>query len=166
MPRTLITPIADEESRRLAVGVWEAARRATGNGNRPSATRTERVAAKVAAGVEGGDVALLAHYGERAAGMLVAEAFRGDDGPDETCGHLSMVFVDPALWGCGVAGALVRSLQRGDHGPGWTRLSVWTRETNQRAQRLYRARGFADTGERATLHEGEVICRWEWRAEA
>ncbi|WP_374456618.1 GNAT family N-acetyltransferase [Nocardioides sp.] len=162
MPRTLITPIADEESRRLAVGVWEAARRASGN--RPSPARTERVATKVATGVELGEVALLAHYGERAAGMLVAEPFQGDDGPDDSCGHLSMVFVDPALWGCGVAGALVRSLQRGDHGPGWTRLSVWTRETNRRAQRLYLARGFTDTGERATLHEGEVICRWEWRA--
>ncbi|MDR7253830.1 GNAT superfamily N-acetyltransferase [Nocardioides sp. BE266] len=164
MPRTVITPIADDDSRRLAVGVWEAARRATGR--RPSTTRSERVAAKVATRVADGDVALLAHYGERVAGMLVAEPYRGDDGPDAACGHLSMVFVDPALWGCGVAGALVRSLQRGDHGPGWTRLSVWTRETNRRAERLYVARGFADTGERATLHEGEVICRWEWRADA
>ncbi len=162
MPRTLITPITDEESRRLAVGVWQAARRAAGNV--PSEARSERVAAKVARGVEAGEVALLAHYGERAAGMLVAEPFRDEDGHDDACGHLSMVFVDPALWGCGVASALVRSLQRGDHGPGWTRLSVWTRETNRRAQRLYRARGFADTGERATLHEGEVIGRWEWRA--
>jgi len=162
MPRTLITPIADEESRRLAVGVWEAARRATGT--RPSAVRAERVAAKVASGVEAGDVALLAHYGDRVGGMLVAEPFHGDEGTDEACGHLSMVFVDPALWGCGVASALVRSLQRGDHGPGWTRLSVWTRATNRRAQRLYLARGFADTGERASLHEGEVISRWEWRA--
>lgn len=164
MPRTLITPITDEESQRLAVGVWEAARAATGNP--PSPARVARVAAKVAAGVRAGHVALLAHYGERAAGMLVAEPFLGEDGPDDACGHLAMVFVDPALWGCGVAGALVRSLQRGDHGPGWTRLSVWTRETNRRAQRLYAARGFTDTGERATLHEGEVIGRWEWRADA
>ena len=162
MPRTLITPIADDESRRLAVGVWQAARRAAGN--LPSEARSERVAAKVARGAEAGEVALLAHYGERAAGMLVAEPFRDEDGPDDACGHLSMVFVDPALWGCGVASAPMRSLQRGDHGPGWTRLSVWTRATNLRAQRLYRARGFTDTGERATLHEGEVIGRWEWRA--
>ena len=162
MPRTLITPITDDDTRRLAVDVWAAARSAAGS--RPSPARAQRVADKVAAGVAGGDVALLAHYGDRAAGMLVAEPFRGDDGPDDACGHLSMVFVNPALWGCGVAGALVRSLQRADHGPGWTRLSVWTRETNRRARRLYVARGFTDTGERATLHEGEVIGRWEWRA--
>lgn len=162
MPRTLITPIVDDEARRLAVDVWAAARAATGH--RPAPARAQRVAERIATRVAGGDVALLAYYGDRAAGMLVAEPFVGDDGPDDSCGHLSMVFVDPALWGCGVAGALLRSLQRGEHGPGWTRLSVWTRETNRRARRLYTARGFTDTGERATLHEGEVIGRWEWRA--
>ena len=162
MPRTLITSVVDEPSQRQAVEVWEAARRATDNA--PTPARTERVAAKVARAVQSGEVALLAHYGERAAGMLLAEPFLGGDGPDAACGHLSMVFVDPALWGCGVAGALVRSLQRGDHGPGWRRLSVWTRETNLRARRLYLARDFTDTGERASLHEGGVICRWEWRA--
>lgn len=162
MPRTLITPVVDELSQRQAVEVWGAARRATESP--PTPARSERVAAKLARAVDAGEVALLAHYGERAAGMLLAEPFQGARGRDDACGHLSMVFVDPALWGCGVGGALVRSLQRGDHGPGWTRLSAWTRETNRRAQRLYLARGFTDTGERASLHEGEVICRWEWRA--
>ncbi|UFN45573.1 GNAT family N-acetyltransferase [Nocardioides okcheonensis] len=164
MPRTLIAPILDEESRRRAVEVWRAARTATDRP--PTPERLERVAAKVADRVDAGHLALLAHYGERPAGMLVAEPYRGDDGSDPAAGHLSMVFVDPALWGCGVAGALVRSVQRGDHGPGWTRLSVWTREANRRALRLYRARGFTDTGETTTLHEGEVIRRLEWRADA
>lgn len=164
MPRTLITPIDDDETRRLAVEIWMASRSASGP--RPAPARAQRVAEKIALRAGAGrDVALLAHYGARPAGMLVAEPFVGDHGPDDACGHLAMVFVDPALWGCGVAGALLRSLQRGDHGPGWTRLSVWTRETNRRARRLYAARGFTDTGERASLHEGEVICRWEWRAE-
>ena len=162
MPRTLITPIADAEARQLAVGVWHAARLATGR--TPSAARTQRVAAKVHARVEAGDTALLAHYGDRAAGMLVAEPFRDDGVLDPACGHLSMLFVDPALWGCGVGGALVRSLQRGDHGPGWSRLSVWTREENRRGRRLYAACGFVDTGERTALHEGEIISRLEWRA--
>jgi GNAT superfamily N-acetyltransferase len=164
MPRTVIGPISDDDSRRQAVAVWEAARRATSNP--PSPARTERVAGKVATQVDRGDVALLARRGDRPAGMLVAEPFRGEDGPDASCGHVSMLFVDPALWGFGVGGALVRSLQRGEHGPGWTRLSVWTRETNRRARRLYVARGFVDTGERSILHEGEVICRYEWRADA
>lgn len=164
MPLTVIGPISDDASRRQAVAVWEAARRATGSP--PSPGRTERVAAKVAARVDRGDVALLARRGDRPAGMLVAEPYRGDDGPDPTCGHLSMVFVDPALWGFGVGGALVRALQRREHGPGWTRLSVWTRESNRRARRLYVSRGFTDTGDRSTLREGEVIRRFEWRADA
>lgn len=163
MPRTIITPIADDEARQLAVDVWAAARTATGP--RPSPGRTQRVAEKMSAHGTDRDVALLAHYGQRPAGMLVAEPFLGEHGTDDACGHLSMVFVDPALWGCGVAGALVRSLQRAEHGPGWTRLSVWTRETDRRGRRLYVARGFTDTGERAALREGDVICRWEWRAE-
>ncbi len=162
MPRTTISPILDAESQRLAVEVWRAARLATDGP--PTSDRVRRVADKVAARVDAGHLALLARYGERAAGMLVAEPWTGDGGPDPVCGHVSMVFVDPALWGCGVAGALVRSVQRGDHGPGWTRLSVWTRTTNRRALRLYDARGFTDTGETTTLHEGAVIRRLEWRA--
>lgn len=162
MPRTLITPILDAAARQLAVDVWEAARLATGR--TPSPASTQRVAATVLSRVEAGDAALLAHYGERVAGMLVAEPFLDAGVVDPACGHLSMLFVDPALWGCGVGGALVRALQRGDHGPGWTRLSVWTREENRRARRLCTARGFVDTGERTSLHEGEVICRLEWRA--
>ena len=164
MALTVIGPISDDHSRRQAVAVWHAARSATGD--RPSPARTARVAAKVATQVDRGDVALLARRGDRVAGMLVAEPYHGDDGSDDSCGHLSMVFVDPALWGFGVGGALVRSLQRGEHGPGWTRLSVWARETDRRAGRLYLARGFIDTGERSALHEGEVICRFEWRADA
>lgn len=162
MPRILITPITDADSRQLAVGVWEAARVATGR--TPSPVGTRRVAAEVHARVDAGDVALLAHYGDRVAGMLFAEPYLDGGVLDPACGHVSMLFVDPALWGCGVGGALVRALQRGDHGPGWTRLSVWTRGHNRRALGLCAARGFVDTGDRASLHEGEVITRLEWRA--
>ncbi|WP_210648526.1 GNAT family N-acetyltransferase [Nocardioides sp. SYSU D00065] len=166
MPRTLIARIDDEQSRRLAVGVWQAARLATGR--TPSPGRLERVAVRLADATSrssSGAVALLAHYGERPAGMLLAETYVDDHGPEASTGHLSMVLVDPALWGCGVASALVRAVQRGDEGPGWRRLSVWVRETDRRARRLYTARGFGVTGERSTLHEGEVIDRWEWRGQ-
>ena len=123
------------------------------------------MAAKVHARVEAGDTALLAHYGDRAAGMLVAEPFRDDGVLDPACGHLSMLFVDPALWGCGVGGALVRVAParrpRARAGPG-CRCGRARRTAARR--RLYAARGFVDTGERTSLHEGEIICRLEWRA--
>ena len=60
-------------------------------------------------------------------------------------------------------GALVRALQAPPQGQVWTRLSVWTRSDNRRALRLYDSCGFVDTGERASLHEGDQITRLEWR---
>jgi ribosomal protein S18 acetylase RimI-like enzyme len=108
-------------------------------------------------------VALLATYGAKPAGMIVAEPYLEGGEVDPTCGHISMVFVDPGYWGSGIGGALVRALQAPPAGQLWTRLSVWTRSDNRRALRLYDSCGFADTGERAALHEGDQISRLEWR---
>ena len=47
------------------------------------------------------DVALLATYGARPAGMIVAEPYLEDGAVDPACGHISMVFVDPGYWGSG-----------------------------------------------------------------
>lgn len=157
MPRTVITPITDASQRAAAAEVWAAARRA--GGRTPAPGRRERVAARLVSS----DVALLATYGAHPAGMIVAEAFADDGVVDPTCGHISMVFVDPARWGSGIGGALVRALQGPPDGHAWTRLSVWTREDNVRARRLYNTCGFADTGQRAWLHEGDQISRLEWR---
>lgn len=152
MPRLLVAPVADAEEARAALDVWAAARTAVTSP--PTRQRRERVAAKLAES----PVALLARYGDRPAGMAVAETFAGDAG----CGHVSMLFVDPAWWGNGIGGALVRALQAPPEGTGWSALSVWTREDNVRGQRLYLGRGFVDTGERASLHEGDRILRLSW----
>ncbi len=157
MPRTVITPITDDDQRVAATEIWVAARRAAGRP--PSPGRRERFAEKLVTS----DVALLATYGPRPAGLVVAEAYLDGDVVDPTCGHVAMLFVHPALWGSGIGGALVRALQAPPEGQDWTRLSVWTREDNRRALRLYASRGFVDTGERASLHEGDQITRLEWR---
>ena len=96
--------------------------------------------------------------------MVVAEPYLGAHGIDATCGHIAMVFVHPAHWGSGIGGSLLRALQEPAEGRDWTRLSVWTRADNQRALRLYASSGFVDTGERASLHEGDQINRLEWRS--
>ncbi|WP_310526965.1 GNAT family N-acetyltransferase [Nocardioides sp.] len=158
MPRTVITPITDEAQRVAAGGIWAAARHA--GGRAPAPGRRERIEEQLASS----DVALLATYGARPAGMIVAEDYLEDGVVDPTCGHISMVFVDPGYWGSGIGGALVRALQAPTDGRVWTRLSVWTRSDNRRALRLYEACGFADTGDRAALHEGDQISRLEWRA--
>ncbi|EON23376.1 MULTISPECIES: GNAT family N-acetyltransferase [Nocardioides] len=160
MPRTVITAITDAEQRAAAAGIWAAARRA--GGRTPAPGRQERIAEKLASS----DVALLATYGDKPAGMIVAEPYLEDDVVDPTCGHISMVFVEPGYWGSGIGGALVRALQAPPAGQAWTRLSVWTRDDNRRALRLYDSCGFVDTGDRVTLHEGDQINRLEWRASA
>ncbi|PUA80582.1 GNAT family N-acetyltransferase [Nocardioides currus] len=158
MPRTVIAPIVDAAQREAAAEVWAAARRA--GGRAPTPGRQERVADKL----RSSEVALLATYGDKPAGMIVAEPFLDDGAPDPTCGHISMVFVDPGYWGSGIGGALVRAVQAPPAGRDWTRLSVWTRTDNRRALRLYDSCGFVDTGERTSLHEGDQISRWEWTA--
>lgn len=157
MPRTVITSIVDDEQRAAAARIWAAARSA--GGRAPSPGRRERVAEKLISS----DVALLATYGLKHAGMIVAEPYLADGRIDPTCGHIVMVFVDPAYWGSGIGGSLIRALQAPPEGRAWTRLSVWTRNDNRRALRLYDSCGFVDTGERTSLHEGDQISRLEWR---
>lgn len=157
MPRTVITAITEPDQLAAAVEVWAAARAA--GGRTPTPGRRARVEAKV----RDGAVALLATYGERPAGMVVAEPYAEGGVVDPACGHVAMVFVEPGYWGSGIGGRLLRALQSPPAGTAWTRLSVWTRTTNRRALRLYDSCGFVDTGDRSTLHEGEEIIRLEWR---
>lgn len=152
MPRIIVTEIDSDEQRALAVDIWRAANAA----RRRTATeaRVRRVREKVA----GAELALLAHYGTRPAGMLVAETYLVDGVPLPGYGHISMVFVDPAVWGSHVGTEMIRDLQSHD----WEGLSVWTRTDNRRAQRLYERTGFTDTGNRSTLHDGEEIMQLAW----
>lgn len=156
MPRLTVTRVHTDDERAAAVEVWAAARSALTRD--PTPERRARVAAKVAAG----PVTLLATYGERPAGMAVAEPYADAGSVDPSCGHVAMLFVDPARWGNGIGSALVRALQAPPDGTHWSSLSVWTREDNTRGRRLYLARGFVDSGERAALHEGERIVRLRW----
>ena len=153
--------------------LWRAANSAR---RRPAgAVRASRVRERI----DGADLLLLARYGDRPGGMLLAEQFL-DGVPDPSAAHIAMVFVHPALWGCGIGTALLRALQAGswtqsselDHdgepapGRDWTQLSAWFRDDNRRAQRLFAGAGFADTGHRAHLQDGDVIQQWRWTAGA
>lgn len=155
MPRILVSVASSAEERSAALGIWSAA-----NATRrrpPGPARTDRVRLEL----EQAELLLLARYGDRPAGMALAETY-ADPEPDPSCGHVSMVFVHPALWGLGIGTKLVRALQSRPAGRDWTRLSVWTRLDDRRARRLYAATGFVDTGTRATLQDGEVIARLSW----
>jgi ribosomal protein S18 acetylase RimI-like enzyme len=114
-------------------------------------------AARVREKLESAEVVLLAHYGDRPAGMAVAETFRDGGSVDPSTGHISMVFVDPAVWGSGVGTKLLRDLQAR-----WPRLSTWTRTDNRRAKGLYVGAGFTDSGNRSSLQDGEEIMQFTW----
>ncbi|MDH2416730.1 GNAT family N-acetyltransferase [Nocardioides sp. CER19] len=150
MPRITVAT-ASPEDLDAVMAIWAAA---DATRRRPAGpVRTARVREKV----ETGEVVLLAHYGERAAGMALAETFVDQGSPDPSTGHISMVFVDPAVWGSGIGTKLLRDLQTR-----WPRLSVWTRSDNRRARRLYLSAGFTDSGHRSTLQDGDEIMQLIW----
>jgi ribosomal protein S18 acetylase RimI-like enzyme len=139
-----------------ALGVWQAAR--TSSGSEPDSQRIRRVREKL---VDPTAELFVVERGGDMVGMALAEPFRQRDGKGTVrpgWGHLSMVFVHPGYQGVGIGTEL---LQRLIEDARWTHLSVWTRETNTRAQRLYRGSGFLPTGELGSIGDGVLTQRWE-----
>ncbi|MGH3350943.1 MAG: GNAT family N-acetyltransferase [Nocardioides sp.] len=155
MPRIIVAEIGNDEQRSQAVEIWRAANAARRR------TATEARVRRVRENLGAAELALLAHYGARPAGMLLAETYLVDGVPLPGFGHISMVFVDPAVWGSHVGTEMIRDLQA----RGWEGLSVWTRTDNRRAQRLYERTGFTDTSNRSTLHDGDEIMQLAWAAQ-
>lgn len=152
MPRISVAPAVGAEDRDAAAEIWAAANLAR---DRPAG---ELRASRVRTRIEDAELLLLARYGARPGGMLVAEQFVDgvEQAPDMA--HVAMVFVHPALWGSGIGTALLRDLQARE----WSRLSAWFRDDNRRARRLFATTDFTDTGHRAHLQDGDVIEQWTW----
>ena len=147
--------MASAEGRELAMRIWRAANHAR---RRPAG---EVRAGRVRARIEHAELLLLAHYGTRPAGVLLAESFVDGGTPEPGTGHVSMLYVDPAVWGSGVGTRLLCDVQE----RGWERLSAWTHADNRRGQRVLLAAGFADTGNRSQLQDGEEIMQFRWSRE-
>ncbi|MET7423758.1 GNAT family N-acetyltransferase [Dactylosporangium sp. NPDC005555] len=95
-------------------------------------------------------------------GMALVEPGRAGDGTGDLIpghGHVSMVFVDPSHWSQGYGRHLLRAV----HALGYTRTTLWTRQSNARAQRLYAAAGYTPTGRTAHLADGDAIIQLEHR---
>ncbi|MDG6104549.1 GNAT family N-acetyltransferase [Dactylosporangium aurantiacum] len=96
----------------------------------------------------------------RVVGMALVEPGRADDGagaPVPGHGHVSMVFVHPSHWSNGYGRHLLRAVDA----LGYTRTTLWTRRSNDRAQRLYAAAGYTPTGRTAHLTDGDAIIQLE-----
>jgi ribosomal protein S18 acetylase RimI-like enzyme len=143
-----------------AVQVWQAANAA--RGRVPTAERIARVQRKVRAADA---LLVVAHGNGTVVAMALAEPGREDDGGGEIVpgyGHISMVFVAPHLWGRGIGSTLLSGLHQHVQGRGWTCLTLWTREDNTRAQRLYAASGYRCNGRSSKLPSGEQILQLQW----
>ena len=100
-------------------------------------------------------------------GSMVGMAFgthaRARDGAGEVipglC-HLSLVFVAPDRWGRGIGGEIVDAALDEARRRGHDRIQLWTHEANERAQRLYRGRGFVPSGRTMIDYRGELIGHW------
>ena len=139
-----------------AVAVWHAARVAEGKD--PDPDRVRRVHDKLA---EPDALLVVVERAGRVVAMALAEPFRERDGAGSVVpgrGHVSMVFVHPELQGRGVGSELMRRLIA--EAP-WSTLSLWTRDANTPAQRLYAASGFSPAGETGRTPHGDPSQRWE-----
>ena len=138
-----------------ALEVWRAAN--TARGKAPDPPRVLRVRAKLA---DPAATVLAATEDGATTGMLLAEPGRDGDGTGPVlpalC-HVSMVFVHPAYQGRRIGLALLDELATRAVHTGQTRLSLWTGQGNERAQRLYRRAGFRPSGRIERLGTGELV---------
>jgi GNAT superfamily N-acetyltransferase len=144
-----------------AVRVWHAANVA--RFQPPSVDRVARIWEKLA---EPEACLVIGHLdvdGE-VVGMALAEPGRAECGAGAVIsgyGHVSMVFVHPALWGRGVGGQLLQGLHKRASQRDWSRTTLWTRASNARAQRLYVGQGYRRSGQEATLGSSDPILQFE-----
>jgi ribosomal protein S18 acetylase RimI-like enzyme len=67
------------------------------------------------------------------------------------------------VWGRGVGRQLLQGLHERAFEMGWSRLTLWTRTSNERARRSYESQGYRASGHEATLGDGGPIRELERR---
>lgn len=129
----------------------------TARGKVPDERRIARVTAKLA---DPAALVVVARTSDTVVGMVLAEPGRDRDGAGEPlpdlC-HVSMVFVDPEVWGRGIGRLLLAEAVRLAEGRGYRLLQLWTGQRNLAARRLYEIAGFTPSGREASLPSGERI---------
>lgn len=82
-------------------------------------------------------------------------------------GHIGAMWADPAVRGTGVGRRIFEAGCKFLAGAGCRRIELWVTDGNERAEGLYRSRGFVRTGKREPLREGSPLWNVEmaWKAE-
>jgi ribosomal protein S18 acetylase RimI-like enzyme len=91
------------------------------------------------------------------AGRLVGMASGGDAPMDDPSAALYSMWVDPAVRGRGVAGAIVETVVDWATAAGYRRIGLGVTTSNARAIAFYERLGFADIGLRMPLRPGSEL---------
>ncbi len=155
---TILVRLGDSVDIDAAVAVYERSNLAYRQGIWPNrADRVERVSAHLR---NPASWFLLAYEGPALVGMASAQPLRGEGGAGPAipggC-FLGYLFVVPERWGAGIGGVILDTALAEAKRWHYSRMQLWTHEDNERAQRLYRSRGFAPTG-RTVEGRGEWAC--------
>jgi GNAT superfamily N-acetyltransferase len=106
---------------------------------------------------------LIAEDGQEPVGMALAMPAREDAGAGPiipgSC-YLDLVFVVPERWGEGIGGVILDTVLIEARRRGYARIQLWTHEDNQRAQHLYRSRGFGPTHITHFDDTGALVREW------
>ncbi|WP_329027061.1 GNAT family N-acetyltransferase [Streptomyces sp. NBC_00690] len=151
----LTARLARGEDLAAVVGIWQQANIA--RGRPPTEQRVARVEDKL---TDPDALVLVASIGDEVVGMTLAEPGRNQDGHgarlEDLC-HISMVFVHPDHWGRRIGLLLLEGISGHANKQGYTHIQVWTGESNDRAQHLYRRAGFTPSGRTLLLDSGEPV---------
>ena len=87
--------------------------------------------------------------------------------PPEGAGEVAAIYVDPAITGHGLGGALFEHAVRDLSERGFDPVVVWVFEANPRARRFYEAAGFRADGARFDIDfDGEIVPEVRYRRAA
>jgi GNAT superfamily N-acetyltransferase len=145
-----------------AVSVYERSNLARRHGHWPS--RSSRVAQVTAGLHDPASWFLIGRVGGEAVAMALVWPFRAHEGTGDVVPgtvFLDLIYVLPDLWGKGVGGTMLDAVINEAARGGSHRIYLWTHEReNERAQRLYRSRGFVRTGRTNKDAAGEPVGEW------
>jgi ribosomal protein S18 acetylase RimI-like enzyme len=83
---------------------------------------------------------------------VVGVVLAGPDPVDEDLGHLSRLYVDPAMWGRGIGRALYDACVAELAARGFEIATLWVLERNERVRGWYERLGWNLTGERKPVY--------------
>jgi GNAT superfamily N-acetyltransferase len=100
---------------------------------------------------------LLAERDERVVGMANVGPARDDDLDPSATGEIRAMYADPAAWSTGVGAALMRAALDHLGAGGFTAVTLWVLEDNERARRFYERWGFRADGGRQIVQLGAAV---------